>query len=216
MSEATERTQDEQGQTETTETQIDQNDQKEVETLSMTKEEYDKALQTEADRRVAQAVKKREEQHKKELELKTEEARREAEELAKLSAEERNKVEKEREELRITKERESLASERREFEHEKLKLQAEKELVTRNLPAEFAPYIYGDNAEDTMERISTFEEQWQKALQGAIEDRLRVKSPKVGGGKNNQYTKQQLEHMTADEINANWETISQQMAAGKL
>lgn len=213
MSEATERTEevrDEQGQEE------QQEEQQEQEVVEMSKEEYDKALQAEADRRVAQALKKKEQEYKKDLETKTEEVRREAEELAKLSAEERSKVEKEKEEMRLSKDREKLESERKEFESEKLRLQAEKELITRNLPGEFAPYIYGDDADDTMERITVFEEQWQKALQISVDERLRSKTPRLGQSKSGKFTPEQIDSMSADEINANWETISKQMQEGTI
>jgi len=194
----------------------DEQEQEEVETVEMTKEEYEAELQKEADRRVTQAIKKREQEFKKELEKEKEEARKEAEELAKLSQEERSKVEKEREEMKLSKEREKLESERKEFENEKLKLQAEKELSVRGLPAEFAPYIYGTDAEDTLERITVFEEKWQDALQKGIEEKLKSKAPRIGVGKNNRFTKSQLESMTPDEINANWEQISRQMEEGKI
>ncbi len=205
----TEEEQNQQGQKQETEEQ-------EIETIEMTKEEYETEKQKEADRRVTEALKKKEKEYQKELQQKTEEARKEAEELAKLSQEERTKVEKEREEMKLSKEREKLESERKEFENEKLKLQAEKELSTRGLPSEFAPYIYGDNAEDTLERITVFEEKWQDALQKGIEEKLKSKAPKIGVGKNNRFTKTQLEGMTPDEINSNWDQISKQLEQEKI
>jgi len=194
----------------------DEQEQEEVETVEMTKEEYEAELQKESDRRVTQAIKKREQEFKKELEKEKEEARKEAEELAKLSQEERTKVEKEREEMKLSKEREKLDNERKQFENEKLKLQAEKELSIRGLPSEFAPYIYGEDADDTLERITVFEEKWQDALQKGIEEKLKSKAPRIGVGKNNRFTKTQLEGMSPDEINANWEQISKQMEEGKI
>lgn len=185
--------------------------EEEVERVEMTHEEYEAALQKEADRRVSQALKKREAEFSKRLEKEKAEARKEAEELAKLSESERAKVEKEKEEMRLTKEREELQKERAEFERERLHLQAEKELVTRSLPADFAPYILGEDADDTFERISTFEEKWQQALDAAIQDRLKSKSPKLGAGKKKLYTKAEVEAMSRDELLANEDAITESM-----
>lgn len=208
MDTATERTMDEQGQTE--EVAVEQETTEEVERLEMTKEEYESALQKEADRRVAQAIKKREAEHKKELEQRTAEARKEAEELAKLSESERLKVEKEREELTLSKQREELNKERNEFEKERLKLQAEKELAIRKLPIEFAGYILGEDADDTFERITVMEEQWQKALETEINERLKSKTPRLGtSNKKSYFTQEQVAKMSRAEIEANMAEIEE-------
>jgi hypothetical protein len=184
----------------------------EVERLEMSREEYDAALQKEADRRVAQAIKKREAEHKKELEKKVVEARKEAEELAKLSESERMKVEKEREEMTLAKQREELTKERNEFEMERLKLQAEKELAIRKLPIEFSAYVLGGDADDTFERITVLEEQWQKALETEINERLKSKTPKLGtSNKKAYYTRQQVEAMSQAEVAANLPEIEESM-----
>ena len=211
MTDATERAEmNEQGQTE--EVAVENEEQVEVERLEMTKEEYESALQKEADRRVAQAIKKREAEHKKELEQRTAEARKEAEELAKLSESERLKVEKEREELTLSKQREELNKERNEFEKERLKLQAEKELAIRKLPIEFAGYILGEDADDTFERITVMEEQWQKALEVEINERLKSKTPRLGNTpKKGFLTEQQVDAMTQAEKIANMAEIEESM-----
>jgi len=185
--------------------------QEEAEKVEMTKEEYEAELQKESDRRVTQAIKKREQEFKKELEKEKEEARKEAEELAKLSEEEKLKAEKEREEMKITKEREELNKERSEFERERLQLQAEKELASRKLPTEFAPYILGEDADDTFERITTFEEQWQNAIQSEIEERLKSKTPKLGARKQSHFTKEQVAGMSQEEVAANMAEIEESM-----
>jgi len=157
----------------------------------MTKEEYESALQKEADRRVAQAIKKREAEHKKELEQRTAEARKEAEELAKLSESERLKVEKEREELTLSKQRED---------------------AIRKLPIEFAGYILGEDADDTFERITIMEEQWQKALEVEINERLKSKTPRLGtSNKKSFFTREQVEKMSPSEVTANLPEIEESM-----
>ena len=206
--------QNQQAQEEVNESQVEQEEmtEEEAERVEMTKEEYDTALQKESDRRVAQAIKKREAEHKKELEKKTAEARKEAEELAKLSEAERLKVEKEREEMRLSKDREEFERERSEFEKERLKLQAEKELAIRKLPTEFAAYILGDDADDTFERITVLEEQWQKALEAEINERLKSKTPKLGmKNKKSHFTREQVDAMSQTEVAANLAEIEESM-----
>lgn len=221
---ATERTEvkDEQGQEQEVKADAKEQDvqqeteQQEPDTVQMSKEDYEKELQREADRRVNDALKKREQEHKKEMEKRVQEERKEAEELAKLSEDERSKAEKEKEQTKLERERDQLEQERQEFEGEKLKIQAEKELSARSLPAEFAPYIYGETAEDTMERISTFEELWQRVIKEGVDARLKSPAPKMGGGKQHKYTREQLDNMTPDQINADWDNVQQQLREGKL
>ena len=193
------------------------------EEITLTREEYEAQIKSESDRKAQKKMKEAEDEkkrlekeYKKELEQKTAEARKEAEELAKLSEDERLKAEKEKEQTKLERERDQLEQERQEFEGEKLKIQAEKELSARNLPPEFAPYIYGETAEETMERISTFEELWQRVIKEGVDAKLKSPAPKMGGGKQQKYTRDQLNNMTPDQINADWGNIQQQMREGKL
>ena len=211
---ATERTKDEQGQIEETVDEKvevkEESTEEESERMEMTKEEYDAALQKEADRRVAQAIKKREAEHKKELEKETAKARKEAEELAKLSESERMKVEKEREEMTLAKQREELDKERNEFEKERLRLQAEKELAIRKLPVNFSQYVLGDDADDTFDRITVLEEEWQKAIETEVNERLKSKTPKLGtSNKKAYFTQAQVAEMSQAEIMANMAEIEE-------
>ena len=211
---ATERTKDEQGQAEETVDEKvvvnEEGTEEEVEHVEMTKDEYEAALQKEADRRVAQAIKKREAEHKKELEKETAKARKEAEELAKLSESERMKVEKEREEMTIAKQREELDKERGEFEKERLRLQAEKELAIRKLPINFSQYVLGEDAEDTFDRIAVLEEEWQKAIETEVNERLKSKTPKLGtSNKKAYFTQAQVAEMSQAEIMANMAEIEE-------
>ena len=212
METATERAEvmNEQGQTD--EVAVENEEQVEVERLEMTKEEYESALQKEADRRVAQAIKKREAEYKKELEKETAKARKEAEELAKLSESERMKVEKEREELTISKQREELTKERSEFERERLMLQAEKELAIRSLNPGAAKWVLGADAEETLENILEYEEFHQKDVERDVNERLRSKTPRLGtSNKKSYFTKEQVEKMSTSEVTANLPEIEESM-----
>ena len=213
---ATERIKDDQGQVEETVDEKvvvnEEGTEEEAERVEMSKAEYDAALQKEADRRVAQAVKKREVEHQKELEKETAKARKEAEELAKLSESERMKVEKEREEMTLAKQREELTKERREFEKERLMLQAEKELAIRSLNPGAAKWVLGEDAEETLENIMAYEEFHQKDVESTVNERLKSKTPKLGtSGKKAFFTRAQVESMSQTEVNANLAEIKESM-----
>ena len=196
---------------ETQEQETQEQEQAEEETVALTKAEFEAEKQREADRRVNQAKKKWEAEFKQTLEQEKAAARKEAEELAKLSESERLKVEKEKEEMRLEKERQEFAQEKAEFERERLQLQTEKELASRKLPTEFAPYILGADADDTFERMTTFEEKWQKAIEAEIQERLKSKTPKFGATKKAHFTRAQVEAMSQDEVTANLPEIEESM-----
>ncbi len=185
-----------------------------METLEMTKDEYDKALQKESDRRVTMALKKKEIEWKEKLEKEKEEAVKEAEKLAKMSEAERIKVQKEKEELEIERERKTLKEEKAAFEREKLDLETHKQLAERGLPTEFAPYIQGQDADDIFERLNVFEDNWQKAIENAVQDRLRSKAPKtsnLSGKKKPFFTREEVDKMSREQIRQNMEAIEESM-----
>jgi len=131
----------------------------EVKTLTMTQEELDKVIQKRLDR----ALKKADEE------------KAEAEKLAKMSAEERAKAE-------FANEKSKFEEERLLHQREKLELQTVKELATKGLPTEFSKLILSDSAESTMANLKEFEGQWQTALDKAVTEKLKGKTPSGGGG----------------------------------
>ena len=181
----------------------------EPERIEMTKDEYEAALQSETDRKVTQALKKREAEFKTRLEKEKAEARKEAEELAKMSAEERTKIEKEKAVMEAERERREFDEEKKAFAREKLEMEAVKQLSERKMPIELAPYIYGDTAEDTFERITLFEKKWQEALEIGVKERLRGPAPKATGSRKAYFTKEQVEKMSREEVAANMDAIDE-------
>lgn len=95
---------------------------------------------------------------------------KEAERLGKLSDEERQKAELEN----MSKE---LASQRAEFEREKLKYAAAKDVAQRGLPVEFTEYLLAEDSESTFERIKTFEKLYKKSIQDGVNEALKGKAP---------------------------------------
>ena len=183
------------------------------EVVELTTKELEDRVKRESDRKVSKKLEALKAEHKKELEKRTEEARREAEVLAKLSADERSRYEEEREKLSIEKQRDELEHDRKEFRREQLMLEAEKQLMIEQMPVEFSQYVLGVDADDTFARISVLKEQWRKAIESGLNERLKSKSPRQGtDGKKGYFTEQQVDNMSKDEVAANLDQIKESMA----
>lgn len=126
--------------------------------------------QEEVDKMIAKRVKREKE--------KAEAEKEEAEKLAKMSEQERQQAlfEKKVKEFEETK---------KAFESEKLLNETTKQLSTKNLPVEFADMLKGTDAESTFENIKVFEDKFNKALEVAINERLKRNVPKVLSSTNN-------------------------------
>lgn len=144
-----------------------------AETITLSKEEFEKEKQREADRRVQQALEKERQKLMEQMREEIERERKEAEELAKLS-------ERERQQRELEKERERLEQEKKSFYRERLKLQAEQDLLDRGLPTALAPYVLGEDAEETLKTITAVEEKWKEALEAEVNKRLATDKPIVG------------------------------------
>lgn len=136
-----------------------------------TDDEVKTMIQKEADRRVTEALKKKEQKTKEEIE----EAKKEALELAKLSEKER--LERERE-----KEIEEFKREKAEFQREKLRLEAQQDLLKKGLNPVYADFLVKDDAEATLKNINAFEEQYRKDLEEGIKAKLKGKTPEKPEG----------------------------------
>lgn len=102
------------------------------------------------------------------------EAKKEAERLSKLSDDERQKAE-------LENTRKELEAQRAEFEREKIKYEAAKVLAQRNLPVEFVEYLIAEDNAKTLDRITTFEKRFKKAIEDGVNEKLKGKSPTSGG-----------------------------------
>ena len=127
---------------------------------------------------------------------KTEEAKAEAERKAKLT------------------EAEKLAEERKEFERMKMQFEYEqrvnstsKVLASNNLPIEFADFLIGDSDEATTQRVDLFKNAFNEALEKAVNERLRGRTPKTSTVKAQMFTAEDIKNMSAEEINKNWDQI---------
>ena len=109
-------------------------------------------------------------------------------ELAKLSEKERAAKEFELKQSEFEKERQ-------EFQKQKLELETVKELDKRGLPVEFSSMVLGDDSEGTLEKINSFEKQWQSALDKAVSERMRGTTPNKATDNNQAITKEVFDKM---------------------
>ena len=150
---------------ETTEVTTDV-ESKEVET----KEEVKKLEFTQEE--LDNLISKRLEREKK----KAQAEREEAEKLAKMSEAEKQQA----------------LFEKKVKELEKMELEVIKQLSSKNLPTQFSKYLLNEDAETSFNNIKEFEVEWQKAIEQAVDTRLKGKTPQVGVVTNTTITKEQF------------------------
>ena len=183
-------------ETEKTET----NEVKEVKTF--TQEEVNAILE----KRLSREIKKIEAEKQKAMELELKAELEEAEKLAKMSEAERVKAKAEKERVKFEKERKKFEEEMRAFNQERMLNTTMTTLSEKNLPVEFASFLRADNAEQIMENIAIFGKHFNEAVEKAVTERLRGKTPQTSTV-NNSFNMNELKNMSAAEINANWDKI---------
>lgn len=131
-------------------------------------------FQSEVDRRVTEALKTAKAGWDKENEQKIQSERDEAARMATMSADERARAEMEKRQKAFDAERNQYLSEKMEFE-------AAKELSKHKLPLSFAKLLSGGDIDDTMSNIENFKQEFLKAVEAALSERLKGSTPKTGG-----------------------------------
>lgn len=140
-----------------------------TEVKTYTEDEVKKMVQAEADRMTTKGLQTAREK----WEAEQAEKLKQAKELAELSAEERAKKEFELE-------RESFLKEKAEIIKERLTLQTEKDLISKGLPPDFASMLVAENPEVTLKNINMFEQKFRAALEVAIDERVKGRTPTKG------------------------------------
>lgn len=135
-------------------------------------EEFDKALQSESDKRVNQALEKAKAEWQKDYEAKLQAEKDEAARLAKMNADERAKAE-------FEKERKTFEAERSKYQKDKLTYECSRQLGAAGLPIDFAEMLTGADADSTKSNIDAFGEKWKDALEKAVTERLKGAPPKT-------------------------------------
>ena len=140
------------------------------ETKTFTEEEVQSMIQAETDRKTTKALQTAKEKWEAEYQEKLKTEKSEAEKLASMSAEERAMAE-------FKKEKDSWLEEKKQFEKERMQLEATKMLSAEGLPVSFVEYVTGETAEEVTENIETFKTEWKKALEKEVSEKLRGKVP---------------------------------------
>ena len=139
-----------------------QQNEPQAETKTYTAEEVQQLLQSEADRRVQQALATQQKKFEKQLSL------------SKLDGAEREKAERDQ---RIAELEEQL----REFTVEKNKSELKSVLSARGLSAEFADIVkISDNLEEAQANIEKLDKLFKDAVKNEVEKRLAGNTPKRG------------------------------------
>lgn len=76
-------------------------------------------------------------------------------------------------------EMEAFEDERRSYQAEKLEFHAQKALAEENLPTSFAKLLCGADEAETLENIALFKEEFMKAVEAALSERLKGVTPKT-------------------------------------
>lgn len=82
------------------------------------------------------------------------------------------------------KERADFENERRSYIAEKLEFHAKKTLTEENLPASFAKLLCGEDEEATVKNIALFKEEFLRAVEAALSEKLKGSTPKTAAPSN--------------------------------
>lgn len=153
------------------------------ETKTYTQDEVLQLIQSEADKRVSQALKTQQKKYEKQLSL------------SKLDGDERAKAEKD---SRIAELEEQLA----QFQIERNKSELKSVLSSRGLSAEFADIIsITDDIEASQVNIDKLDKLFKAAVKAEVEKRLAGSAPKGNGSASVEITKETAKKMSMAEMN---------------
>lgn len=158
------------------------NQQQENTPKTYTEEEVLALIQSEADKRVNQALKTQQKRYEKQLSL------------SKLDGDEREKAEKDN---KIAELEEKLA----QFQVEKNRSELKSVLSSRGLSAEFADIIsISDDIEAAQANIDTLDKLFKAAVKAEVEKRLAGNPPKGNSGADPKITKESAKKLTLAEM----------------
>lgn len=95
----------------------------------------------------------------------------------------------------------------REINTERLKIKALDYARSKELPHEFVDKFLGEDEESTMKNLENFETTWKTVLKNSVEARMAGSRPPHITKDGNSLTLDDVEKMTEEEINANWNEI---------
>lgn len=167
----------------TTEGSATPQDNDNTENKTFTQEEVMKLIQSEADKRVSQALATQQKKYEKQLSL------------SKLDGAEREKAEKDN---KIAELQEQLA----QFQIEKNRSELKSVLSSRGLSAEFADILnITDDIETSQATIDKLDKLFKTAVKAEVEKRLAGNTPKGNAGSTAEITKETAKKMSISELN---------------
>lgn len=148
----------------------DQKDDRE-ESIQLTKEELQKKIEAESDRKLASALEKKKREWEQQLEKKIQDARKDAEEYAKMTQQERQEAD-------YKKRLKKLEERERELNNRELLVQIESDLEEKELPKAFAKSLLTvqDN-EKIKESIGEIKQAFDNAVNERVKKALRQDTP---------------------------------------
>lgn len=111
-------------------------------------------------------------------------------------------------EQRLASERSALDGQRRDFEARMRQVAAAELLQKRGLDAAFAPWLTGEDDQESQQRVEQFARLFQSALSQAVAGRMRGAEPPKAPRQNTGLTRESLRGMSAREINGAWRQVS--------
>ncbi|MBE2931299.1 DUF4355 domain-containing protein [Anoxybacillus flavithermus] len=100
-----------------------------------------------------------------------------------------------------------------EKQRELLKNKALTLATEKKLPIQLIDFLIGQDEETTLQNLTTFEEVWTSHLQTLVDDKLKSTGvqPKETSVKTPTFTREQIQSMTPEQIQKNWDLIKDQL-----
>ncbi|MBE2926590.1 DUF4355 domain-containing protein [Anoxybacillus flavithermus] len=104
-----------------------------------------------------------------------------------------------------------------QMEQEKLREALKNKALTlateKKLPIQLIDFLIAQDEETTLQNLTTFEEVWTSHLQTLVDDKLKSTGvqPKETSVKTPTFTREQIQSMTPEQIQKNWDLIKDQL-----
>lgn len=100
-----------------------------------------------------------------------------------------------------------------EKQRELLKNKALTLATEKKLPIQLIDFLIGQDEETTLQNLTTFEEVWTSHLQTLVDEKLKSTGvqPKETSVKTPTFTREQIQSMTPEQIQKNWDLIKDQL-----
>lgn len=144
------------------------------EQVTLSEKELNKRIESESDKKLESALKKRDEQYKSDLDNAVKEALNEHKRLSELS-------DKERKEEEMTSREKQLAEREERIKLSEVKADAIDELSKRKVDTRFVDYLLSSDADETFENIKSFNELLDTVINDAVKASTRQDAPQRGG-----------------------------------